>query len=316
MIRSIFIYILLLTAINLIAFDYDYLNNSTNYGTAITPESSAYGDVVSTTINVTNVEEVLLLSSMEMRRSGISTQGREVWYNIVNNQNSNSSGEIYRQVQAIDSDDYGIGTLVHIFDTSGFGGDVTFTLRHKNIREGTDRHVETNATLTAIAMQTAISDNNLSNAVKRLDNTGATTTSNSYSDISALISSPITLPINGAIYVSASINCRETGADNTVGEWKLRYRPAGGSWNDTGIPVSRTMSIGADDGIVSLVSIVENLTAGNYEFTIAHKADEGIGEVKTILNWFRRISCTIYNIITDSNSSLKVLFTVSVDVPT
>jgi len=263
-------------------YSYDYLESSTNSGTAVTPVDGSYDEVVSTTINVTGIDKVMLLAAMEMRRYNENTQGREVWFKISNDLDSNDSGEIYRQVQAIDSNDYGIGSLVHIFNTSSLSGDMIFTLEHKNTKTGTDRDVQTKGVLTAIVLETATGGVNLNSSNKRLDATGINTSSGTYTSISGLETDVVTLPIDGAIYVAASIDCKKISGDVTVGEWKLQYKQGvGGSWTDLGIPVPRTISINADDGIVSLVSVAENLSAGDYYFTVAHKVVSGDGEITT-----------------------------------
>jgi len=264
-------------------YSYDYLDSSSATATTVTPINNGYGNVCSTSLDVTNVDKVLVLAAMEMRKYGSSGGGREAWFKITDG-NEATSGEIIRQVQAIDNNDYGIGTLVHIFDTSSISGSITYTLEHKNTKLNADstRRVETKGILTAISLETEVNGYLLSNSSKRLGDSGTITTSSTYASITGLETGAVNLPVAGAIYVAASIDCYERDVSSAVGTWKIQYKKDGDpGWTDLGIPVSRTMARKADDGIVSLVAIAENLTAGNYYFTVSHKRSSGAGTVTT-----------------------------------
>lgn len=275
--------------ISLLSFsqNYDYLSSATNSATAVSPANNTYGYVVSVSIDLGattgNITELMILSGMNMKKSGSSTSGREIWYNITNDANSNESGEINRQVQAIDTDDYGIGTLVHIFDVSGLSGTVTYTLEQKQTKPGPNRDVETTAYLTAIALTTETYGNSLNNSVKRIDGAVVSTNSSSFVPVTGLLSDAVNLPMNGDIYVAASVNTKRiAGTSGIVGEWELQYQADGaGSWTSLGKPVTRTMSNTADDGIISLVGIVDDLATDDYLFRVAHRVITGTGSIVT-----------------------------------
>ncbi|MFC2118830.1 T9SS type A sorting domain-containing protein [Bacteroidota bacterium] len=137
----------------------DYLKSSTNTGTATT-SGTAYSNVAATTINLNgDITKVMVVAGMNMKGSGTSLLSRLSWYNIINSSNADLSGEISRLVDKTDDDDYGIGSLVHIFDVTGISGNVTYTLQHKNTTAAAERNVETTAYITAIAFQRRLSNN-------------------------------------------------------------------------------------------------------------------------------------------------------------
>lgn len=267
--------------------NYDYLTSVTNTGTAISPEDNSWGDVVSVTINLGatagNINSVMVLSGMNMKKSGSSTQGREVWYNLTNNANTDESGIIKRQVQAVDNDDYGIGTLVHIFDVSSLSGNVEYVLEQKQAKSGTNRDVETTAYITVIALTTENYGFDLNHSIKRIDETEVTTNSTTYQGVTGLTTDAINIPMKGEIYVAASINTKRVDGNSLlVGEWSLQYKEVSGTgWTNLGKPQIRTMSNTADDGIINLVGLAGNLHPDNYEFRVAHRVNTGTETIVT-----------------------------------
>ncbi|MFC2129021.1 T9SS type A sorting domain-containing protein [Bacteroidota bacterium] len=260
----------------------DYLKSSTNTGTATT-SGTAYSNVAATTINLNgDITKVMVVAGMNMKGSGTSLLSRLSWYNIINSSNADLSGEISRLVDKTDDDDYGIGSLVHIFDVTGISGNVTYTLQHKNTTAAAERNVETTAYITAIALNTEINNYTVNNANNRIDATDIETESATFAAVTGLTTSAVTLPLKGAFYVAASINCNESKNSPAVGEWKLQYQISGaGSWTDLGIEVQRTMASRADDGMVTLVGVIQNLVAGDYLFQVAHRRVSGTGAVAT-----------------------------------
>jgi hypothetical protein len=271
----------------------DYLKSVTATGNGIT-NVQAWSDLFSITINVgdntADTKYVLVTASINMRPDGTSTQGREANYNIYRSvpfDRSDASGIIKRQIvnnSETGVESWGIGTLVHIFDVSGLSGDISYTLEHSN--QGgisTGRNVYSSARLTAVALSTAINHYELSNDVKRInDGTDDVTTELSeYAVVTGLTTNAITLPIKGDIYVTASINGKSSKGD-TVAEYKLEYSDDGGTnWADLGKPVKRSMFNSFDDGIVSLVGLLQDQDAGDYIFRLAHKRISGSGIVTT-----------------------------------
>ena len=273
--------VLLLTQFNN-AFGQDYLETVTVFGNGITTDNSkAWTDIDMVTIDVTNITRVLVVASVNMRPDGVHTSGREANYNIYRSgATADNSGVIKRETlkntDGTGVESWGIGTLVHVFDTSTLSGNITYVLEHSNqATSSVDRNIFSTARLSAIALTTEINGYELSNDVKRLD-AEVTTTSATFTAVSGLTSNAINLPIAGDIYVAASIDSRANGS-GSVGEYKLEYSPDGGSnWFDLGKPVKRSMINNFDDGIVSLVGLLQNQDIGsNYQFRVSHRRVSG-----------------------------------------
>jgi hypothetical protein len=288
------IYIILLLFVSHVAFaqTFDYLKSATSTGSGTTIDNSkAWTDLFSVTIdlgsNTTDTKYVLVTASINMRpEPNTNTQAREGNYNIYRSgATSDSSGIIKRQIKANNETgvaSWGIGTLVHIFDVSSLSGSVSYTLEHSNQGgSSTDRNVFSSARLTAVALSTATNHYELSNDIKRLGETGVTTTSATYAAVTGLTTDSITLPIKGDIYVTASVNGKANGS--AVAEYKLQYSSDGGSnWADLGKPIKRSMVNTWDDGIVSLVGLLQDQVADNdFKFRVAHKRESGSATVTT-----------------------------------
>lgn len=260
----------------------DYLDSVTVLGMGITTDNSTLEtDIDSVTIDVTNISKVLLSASINMRADGSHTSAREANYNIYRSgMPTDSSGIIKREIEkntdGTGVESWGIGTLVHIFDTSTLSGDVTYVIEHSNLG-GTkaNRNVFSRIRLTAVALTTELNGYELSNDVKRID-VEVGSNSSAFSAVTGLISNLITLPIAGDIYVAASINSSANG-NGSVGEYKLEYSDDGGSnWFNLGKPVSRSMINNSDDGIISLVGLLQNQAIGsNYQFRVSHRRVSG-----------------------------------------
>lgn len=253
-------------------------------GDITTDNSTAWTAINTVSIDVTGVKYVLLAASINMRPDGAHVNGREVNYNIYNNYDGNESGVIKRQIirnsEAL-VESWGIGTLVHIFNTDGISGSKTYTLEHSNRgASSSGRNVFSRTRLTAIALTNNLADD-LSNSVKRLS-IGVNTTSATYSAVTGLTTDAITLPIAGDIYVAASVNSRANGG-GSVAEYKLEYSDDNGSnWADLGTPVKRSMVNTYDDGMVSLVGVLQNQAIGSqYLFRVAHRRTSGSNTITT-----------------------------------
>lgn len=271
----------------------DYLKSVTNSGSGTTTNNSqAWTDLFSITIdlgsNITDTKYVLVTASINMRPDGSSTAAREANYNIYRSDDAtDESGIIKRQIKfntEANVESWGIGTLVHIFDVSELSGSKTYTLEHSN--QGgmnTGRNVYSSARLTAVALSTATKHYELSNDVIRVGDAGSTTTSAAYAAVANLTTDAITLPIKGDIYVAASVNGKATINVETVAEYKLEYSTDNGSnWADLGKPIKRSMINSWDDGIVSLVGLLQDQDPDNdFKFRVAHKRVSGTGTVTT-----------------------------------
>ena len=272
---------------NLIAQNYDYLRTATDTGSGVTTDNSKqWTDLTSVTIDVTNISNLYVSASINMRPDGSNTNGREGNYNIYQSDNTaNNSGIIKRQMirnaePGVDS--WGIGTLVHIFDVSGLTGNKTYVLEHRNNGSSqVARNVFSTARLTAISLTTNTYGNELSNDCKTLS-TYVTTTSSNYVPIPGLATDAISLPFNGDIYVALSINGKASGG-NTVAEYKLEYSTDNGAtYNDLGKKVKRSMYNSFDDGIVSLTAMIRGQKPGNgYKFRVLHERELGTAVVSS-----------------------------------
>lgn len=278
-----------------LSYGQDYLESATATGSGTT-SGIGWSNVTSTTIDVTNVSKVLVTASMNMRSDGANTNTREANYRIYRElAAADNSGIIKREIYSNSEtgvETWGIGTLVHIFDTSSLTGNVTYTIEHSNQTAANNRNVYSSINLTALALTTKTNGNELSSDVKRIG-TGVSIPT-SYQTVTGLITNAITLPIEGDIYVAASINSTANYAwftGDRVAEYKLQYSTNNGvTWSDLGKPVRRSLYVSSfwvsgfnDSGIVSLVGLLPNQNAGStYKFQVLHKIEGGfVEEFKT-----------------------------------
>ena len=266
----------------------DYLETVTVFGNGTTNDNStSLSDIDSVTIDVTNISKVLLSASINMRPDGVNTSSREANYNIYRSRDPiDNSGVIKRELikntDGTGVESWGIGTLIHIFDTSALSGDVTYVIEQSNLSNPkTGRNVFSSIRLTAMALTTELNGYELSNDVKRLD-AELNTSSATYEEVIGLTTNNITLPIVGDIYVAASINSKAKG-NGSVAEYKLEYSDDGGSnWFDLGKSVKRSMINNFDDGIISLVGLLQNQPLGsNYQFRLSHRRVSGTNAIVT-----------------------------------
>lgn len=264
----------------------DYLKSQTTMGNGITTNNSTdWTNFVSTSIDVTGISKVLVTASINMRPDGSDSDKREANYRIYRTANPlDNSGLIKREIiknGEVGVESWGIGTLVHIFDVSSLSGTISFTLEHSNQgNPKNERNIYSSARLTVIALTTSVSGYELSSDVKRLS-TEVATTSNSFEPVLGLTTDVISLPFDGDIYVTASINSKSGGSGN-VGEYQLESTSDGINWVDLGKPVKRTMVNNFDDGIISLVGLLSGQSAGNnYQFRISHRKESGANAIYT-----------------------------------
>lgn len=175
-----------------------------------------------------------------------------------------NSGVFSRGLTSSKITDYGIGSIVYIFDVSSYSGNRTYNLEHSF--SNTARTLTTNGTIVAIGLS-----NDLKNAITTT--IGAVTMTNAWTEVTGTGTSALTTTAAGGFYVSASIESY-TSSFNTesLAEWKLQYKKgSGGVWTDLSSRVERSMSASSDKGLISLVGALPDASsAGDYYFRVAH----------------------------------------------
>jgi hypothetical protein len=245
------------------------VSNSVTEATSGTNDN--FFDALSVSVDVTNINAVLVAASFETKYAG-SANERVAKLKLT--YNSNESPTMFRTLQRTSGDDKGIGTLVYIFDVSGETDSQSFVLKHAS---NTNQAILTTGTLAAIPLTTATSHIDLDYSLKSITSgVAVSSTLNTWEGVSGLSSDTITLDHSGAVYVSASINTSTTGPTAT-GSWKLQYSSDNTTWYDMGINALRSMSATNDYGISNLVWIMDGLDAGDYYFRVAHTQTSGIG---------------------------------------
>jgi hypothetical protein len=273
--RDLLILFLLSVTISLSA--QDILNGSTSTVSDVeSGKSGTFTDLSSATLDVSDVDSVMVVASFETRYGG-AVNTRDALFRLTNG--TDISATIYRTLKKTGGDDKGIGTLVYIFDASGASGNVTYTLQHSS---STNTTVVSTATLVAIALTTSTSIVNISNELRAIsDPVPASATLNEWTGVSGLSTGGIQLDSTGSIYVATSINTDGTSAG--TGEWKLQYSSDNSNWIDIGNTASRSISSAADYGISSLAWVIEDLEAGTYYCRLAHRQTSGTsGDIRTL----------------------------------
>jgi len=243
--------------------------------------SSAFSTVTgaSVTIDATGIDNILVVSTFQCEMSFASTTDRDAAFRIADNSDVDNinSGEIHRSLSNQKDYDYGIGSVVHIFDVSAVSVSKTYILEH-NITQS--KPLTTDATIVAIALKGGTEQ--LKCDVKRVT---SVTMSTSWGAVTGSETSVITTSVAGGFYVAASIESQTTvlSSSPAVAEWKLQYKyGSGGTWTDLTTAVERSMSNIKDQGIINLVgSLPDWAGAGDYYFRIAHKNTDGSNTVKT-----------------------------------
>lgn len=290
--RTFIFFMLFLCSTLLVAENYDYLKTGSATVSAVTSGDELWSNVGEiATFDVTDISNLLVMASIDMWPSGSSSNGREVNYKFVVN-GTMESGAIRRQVQAIDDNDHGLGSLVHIFDVSALSGNISIVLKHMNSRGDNERNVESSAYLNAIALTTETYGYELSNDNVEIGVAGVTTTSSSFEAVTGMTTDAITVHRTGDVYVAASISSYARGDTDVNGEWTLQSSSDNVLWTNIGLPIQRTMSISADDGMVSLVALAQDLNVGSYYFRLAHKRATASGTVYTVRSNLIAVSLT------------------------
>lgn len=215
--------------------------------------------VGSVTVDVTGANKVYVIATFTSKtESGSALAG----YRTADNADPNniSSGEIHRSHNGT----YGIGSVVHLFDVSQLSGNRTYVLQHKT-DAGT---LYTAYTLTAIVLFDGTDE--LNSDLKILSEPASVPAS-----WETLIESSI-LSTTGGFYIAAVTNSQKTsGADLSVGEWKLQYiETSVTNWRDLSYTIPRSTS-GTGMGVIKLVGFLPNNISGEYKFRVVHRKTVG-----------------------------------------
>ena len=241
-------------------------------GVAVSDDSVWENAITTSTLNLgsntSDVQSVLVVASFECTTVG--SYATDAQYKIVNSADSNVSQTLQRGLAASKTNDYGIGSLVHIFDVSSLSGNLTYTLQH--LSTDNRRLVTTTGTIVAIPLSTT------AGTPEHLDNACASVTGSdqmqvsTWEDVPSSTVTGVTLSVAGHLYVAASIESGQTGPNSTnTGEWKIMYRQGAGDWTDLGYSMTRSTGTSTDSGLVSLVAVKLNQDAADYSFKLQHR---------------------------------------------
>nr|NQU90018.1 hypothetical protein [Bacteroidota bacterium] len=249
----------------------DDLNTVSNTGTDVISSTAGYETIVTTpSLSVTAGDKVMVIASFTCQSTQSETVARELTFQITDG--TNTSTEIIRQMASDKVGDKGIGSLVHVF-TIASTGTKTYSLQHKVT---TAKNTESSATLVAINLTTSGSYS-LNSDFKTIT-TEVTTTSGTFSAVTGLETGEVFLPVTGGLYVCASIDSykNNTGASDDKGEWVIQYKKGvNGTWTNTGNSIIRTIANPNDEGIISLVALLEDQPRDGYYFRLAHRVANG-----------------------------------------
>jgi len=271
--KTFSIYFLALVTLSLISLN---LNSQSLTGVTAGGSSSTSSDLFETvtgasaTIDVTGINDLLVVSTFQVEMNSPGTDTREASYRLSydGDPNNVNSDTIKRSLSNIISKDFGIGSQVYIFDVSSYSGNQTFSLQHSFA--ATSRTLTTSATVVAISLKG--DTEHLKNDTKVV--TTPVEMSDSWSAVTGSETSVISPTVSGGFYVSASIESLATTFNTAASaEWKIQYKEGvGGIWTDINSSVERTMVNSTDRGIINLVGTLRDDTpAGDYYFRIAHK---------------------------------------------
>lgn len=276
-------YILVLIPLSFISLS---LNSQSLTGVTASGSSSTSSDTfvtvtgASTTIDVTGINDLLVVSTFQVEMNSPGTDTREASYRLAYDgdpENVNSD-TIKRSLSNIISKDFGIGSQVHIFDVSSYSGNQTFSLQHAFA--ATSRTLTTSATVVAITLKGG--SEHLKNDAKIVPTPVIMGTS--WASIIRSETNVLSSSVAGGFYVAASIESLATTFNTAASaEWKLQYKEGiGGTWVDLSASVERTMGNSTDRGIINLVgTLPDDTPAGNYYFRIAHKRTSATSIITT-----------------------------------
>lgn len=287
--KSVFVLlILLLCTFSLYS---DNLLAGSGTGTATT-SIDVFADVASSSaINMANVDKVLVIATFTDESTEQAQVKRTHSFRIRDNSPSNIfSGSIERYLQQETTGDKGIGSLVYIFDVSSItSGTRIYTLQHK-VDQNKDTF--TKATIVAIPLNSDTSPFTQLNNVSASISTPVTTSSTSFTGVSGLSTSSLTLGNGGDILLVASVNTGSNSA-SANGSWTLQRQYNNGAFQNVGFEKTRSIEGTNDVGIISFMYLLENQAIGDYNFRIAHKANTA--DVNTLNSTLAAVSLNYDN---------------------
>ena len=182
-------------------------------------QSSSFVDVTgaSVTINSTGVNYVLVVATFQLDLTALSESSRDAGLRIVNASapNTINSGEFHRGMALAKSTDYGIGSIVYIFNVTS-STSKTYTLQH-NITS----NLKLNTSATIVAMALKAGSEHLKNDVKRaVDFDMAVEPKGTWGVVTGTETAAITPTTYGGFYVAASIQGKAKESASSA-EWKL-----------------------------------------------------------------------------------------------
>jgi len=210
-------------------------------------------------------DKVLVIASFE------STEAKQLVgsFRVRNNNTSAESTTFQRELSAGRATDWGIGSIVHIFNALGTVND-QFILEHKT----DSNEITSSGTIIAIPLVTTTSSLNYGEKYftdgdeviggvdwEEVGGTNGCRTGN------------VTLRVMAHIFVAASIECQQGSGGTETGQWKLQYSTDNfaSDTNDLDYTVSRYTDEKNDKGLISLVGLLQSQDAGTYQFRVAHK---------------------------------------------
>jgi len=248
----------------------DNLQTATAIGSSTTSSANTYSDVATATLNVTDVNKVMVVATFTVETFGAENRSRNATFRIADATNSVYSTEIIRRLENAKGGDKGIGSIVYIFDVSSYTGTVEYKLQHKT----SDENNTTSGTIAVVALTTSTGHFQLDNDIKSISTGVPIPQLSTYTAVTGLTTEAISLPVTGSIFVSASINNNTSNAALETGDWIIQMKKGlNGSWQDIGSEISRSLSSPNDYGIASLGLIEVNLPRNDYYFRLAHKSD-------------------------------------------
>ncbi|MBC8146763.1 MAG: hypothetical protein H8E98_02125, partial [Bacteroidetes bacterium] len=279
--RFLILQVFLIFGLSNYSFAQTTLTAQSAIGSAST-SSSTFSTVTraSVTIDVTSINYILVVATFQVEMTSPDGHGREASFRIADNasQETINSGTIKRSLANAKSTDYGIGSVVYIFDVSELSNNRTYVLQHAFSTVA--RTLTTNGTIVAVALKGG--SEHLKNDVKRVSS--PVTMGTEWAAVSGSETSVITTTVTGGFYVAASIESKTSSfTTSSVAEWKLQYKKGAlGSWTDLCTSVERSMSNTSDRGIINLVgTLPDGSTSGDYYFQIAHRRTSPSSTINT-----------------------------------
>jgi hypothetical protein len=170
------------------------------------------------------------------------------------------------------SGDFGIGSLVTVSHTPANSSSI-FYLQHRR----TDSYALrlTSGTLLALPLVTS-SGHQLAWAMARQTTEFGSTNAGSYEEVSGS-RIELTLAMRSDVYLVSSANVRRSaGLDYLVGEWCIVWRKKGEvGWNAAGDSVQISLPKPEYRSMASATALVESLPAGQYEFALGFRLQQG-----------------------------------------